>query len=270
MKIPTAPRLALAAALALLVPGCAFVKPTLDFKSARATNIDLEGANLELTFALRNPNPLGFNLDSIRYDLEVEGRPVVSGKPPNGLAVKPQGVSDLVFPTRVRFQDIAPVLTTFLTKDRARYRASGAVGIRTPIGPIELPLSYQGSFPVPKLPDVTFQPPRIQSLTIQGARIVFPIQIANKNEFPLPLGGLSANLAIAGASVGTVQAVTPPSLAASQAHVLEIPLDVNFWQVGWAVAQAIQSRSANVRLSGALRSGAASLPIEMSENLTFR
>ena len=263
-------RLLLAVAVASLATGCAFTKPTLTFKNARATEVDFEGATLQLTFALKNPNPIGFNLDSIRYQLDVEGRHVVSGKPPDGVTVAAQGVSDLVFPARIKFLDIVPTIETLLKKDKASYKASGAVGIRTPIGPIELPLSYAGSFQVPKFPGFQFQPPRLQSISFQGARIVFPVQIQNKNGFPLPLGGVSASFNIAGANVGSVQALTPQFLAASKAQVVEIPLDINFLQAGFAVANAIQSRSAQVQLKGALKSGSMSIPIDLNERLSFK
>ncbi|MBI5543711.1 MAG: LEA type 2 family protein [Deltaproteobacteria bacterium] len=263
-------RLVLLLALAFAATGCAFTKPTLTFKNARATDIDLEGANLQITFALKNPNPIAVNLASVSYKLEVEGRQVISGKPPNGLHVPATGVADLTFPTRVRFQDIAPVLSTFLTRDSASYRASGTVGIQTPLGVIELPLSHQGTFPVPKMPQVAFQQPRIQGLSFDGARIVFPLQITNRNPFPLPLGGMSATFAVGGANVGTVQAVTPASLAGNQAQVVEIPVQVSFLQAGMAVANAIRSGQAHVKLDAALKSGNASLPISLSENLRFK
>ncbi len=263
-------RIVVAFALALLSTGCAFTKPTLSLKDARATEVDLEGATVQLTFALKNPNPIGFKLDSVRYKLEVEGSHVVSGQPPEGLFVPAQGSSDLVFPARFKFLEIVPTLDALLRKDKASYRASGAVGIRTPIGMLELPLSHEGSFEVPKLPAFTFQPPRLQSVSLQGARIVFPLHVQNKNSFPLPLGGISASFTIAGQSVGTVQTATPQYLAGSKGQVLEIPLDVNFLQAGFAVASAIQNRSAQVQLKGALKSGKASIPINLNERLSFK
>ncbi|HEY3446668.1 MAG TPA: LEA type 2 family protein [Myxococcales bacterium] len=263
-------RLLLVLALALFATGCAFNKPTLRFKDARATEVDLEGATLQLTFALKNPNPIGFKLDTIRYKLEVEGKHVVSGQPPEGVTVAAQGSSDLVFPARIKFLDIVPTVDALLKKNKVNYRASGAVGIRTPIGPLELPMSYEGSFEVPKMPAFTFQPPRLASISFQGARIVFPVQIQNKNSFPLPLGGVSASFAIAGQNVGTVQAPTQQYLAGSQAQVIEIPLDINFLQAGFAVASAIQSKSAQVQLKGALKSGEVSIPINLNERLNFK
>jgi len=264
-------RLALAAALFVTTTGCAYIQqPTLAFKSARALDTDLEGTTVQVTYTLRNPNPLGLSLASVSYDLEVEGHRVISGKPPNGLRVPAQGTTDLTFPTRIRFQDIAPVLMTFLTKDQAGYRASGTVGVQTPIGTIQLPLSYSGVFPIPKIPALQFQSPRVQGLSFSGARIVFPIQVTNKNSFALPLGGITANVSIAGAAVGMAQANLPQNLAAGQAQTIEVPIDINFLQVGFAVAKAIQTGQAPVKFEGAFQCGTLRIPVALNETLKFR
>lgn len=261
----------IAVALALTATGCTLIQqPTLAFKNARALDTDLEGTTLQVTYALKNPNPIGLSLASVSYDLEVEGHKVISGKPPNGLRVAAQGSTDLTFPARVRFQELVPVLMTFLSKDQASYRASGTVGIQTPIGPIQLPLSYSGVFPIPKVPALAFQQPRLQGLSFTGVRVVFPIQVSNKNVFPLPLGGLSANVNIAGAQVGMAQASLPQNLAANQAQVVEVPVEVNFLQVGFAVANAIKSGQAPVKFEGAFQCGNLRIPISMSETLRFK
>lgn len=250
--------------------GCSFQKPTLRFKRAAVQQTDLEGTTLQLVYSFSNPNPLGLNVAEISYALEVEGHPVVSGKPPNGLNLRSNASTDLVFPARVRFADLAPVIEAFLTRDAARYKASGSVGIQTPIGVLRFPLSYENTFSVPKVPAFAFQSPRVQSLSFSGARIVFPLQVTNRNTFPLPVGGFSANIFISGSQVGTAEAQMPGLLAAGETRAVELPLEVNFMRTGVAIANAIRGGNAHVRLDGALRSGAASVPIRLEQNLSFR
>jgi LEA14-like dessication related protein len=263
-------RLALLLALVAAGSGCAFKRPTLRFKSAAVAETDLEGTTLQVVFAFKNPNPLGLDIAEVSYALEVEGHSVISGKPPNGLNLRSNGSTDLVFPARVRFLDLAPVIETFLTKDVAHYKASGTIGIQTPLGILRFPLSYENSFAVPKAPAFAFQSPRVQNLSFAGARVVFPLQMTNRNSFPLPLGGFSANIAISGSQVGTANAAMPTSLGAGETRTVELPLDVNFMRAGVGIANAIRGGSAHVRLDGALRSGASSVPIVLEQNLSFR
>jgi LEA14-like dessication related protein len=258
------------AILALCAIGCGFQKPTLRFKSASLAGTDLEGTTLNVVYGFNNPNPLGLDLAEVSYALEVEGHSVISGKPPNGLSLPSKAETDLVFPARVRFLDLAPALEALLTKDVVHYKVSGSVGIQTPIGVLRYPFSYENTFGVPKIPAFAFQSPRVQSLSFTGARLVFPIQLTNQNSFPLPLGGFSAAIAIAGTQVGTSNASLPATLSGGATHVVELPLDVNFLQTGMAIANAIRGGNANVKLDGALRSGAASVPIRLEQNLPFR
>lgn len=262
------------AGLALVVAfgstGCAFKRPTLRFKTVQVKDVDLEGTTLNVVYTLKNPNPIGMKLASVAYALEVEGHQVVAGRPPRGLAVRQKGYTDLVFPARVKFREIAPVVQTFLTKDQAQYRASGEIGIETPIGVLRFPLSYTNTFPVPKIPAFRFQTPVIQNISLTGARINFPIHITNKNPFPLPLNGFSAAFSIAGVRVGSANAALPKVFEANQAHVVQMPIQVDFMKVGMAVANAIRNKRARVSLDGSLVSGELSLPIKLSENLNFR
>jgi len=258
------------AGLALVVAfgstGCAFQKPSLKFKSVQVKDIDLEGTTLNVIYTLKNPNPVGLNLASVAYALEVEGHHVVSGRPPNGLSVRQKANTDLAFPARIKFREIMPAVQVFLTKDKANYRASGEIGVKTPIGVVKLPLSYAASFNVPKIPDFKFQTPAIQNLSLSGARIVFPIKITNNNSFPLPLNGFSAAFSIAGVRVGNTTAALPKVFEGNQAQVVQMPIDISFAKVGMAVANAIRTKRAHVALSA----GSLSLPISLSENLSFR
>jgi LEA14-like dessication related protein len=250
--------------------GCGVAKPSLKFKTVQLRETNLEGTTLNVVYALKNPNPVGIQLASVAYKLEVEGKQVVAGKPPDGLKVRPRSVSELVFPAQIKFQDIVPVLLTFLNKDEARFRASGEVGISTALGVLRLPLSYEGVFPVPKVPALDLRAPRVSNLSLTGARVVFPIEVTNRNRFALPLTELAASFAIAGANVGRASAPIGAGLGAGEARTVEVPLDIDFLKAGAAVANALRKGSAPVKLEGALKVGSFSVPLNLSRNVSFR
>ncbi|HLM47747.1 MAG TPA: LEA type 2 family protein, partial [Myxococcaceae bacterium] len=223
--------------LAFSLAGCAslqrmaknaFKKPRLTFKTARLQQASLADATVDLVYQLENPNPLGLNLASIDYAFFVEGKQVVAGTPPKGLNIAARGKSDLVFPANIRFADIAPVVQTFLNKDTAQYRAQGSVGIQTPIGVLRFPLEHEGTFEVPKVPQVQFESPRITNVTLQGATVEFPLTVRNRNSFPLPVGGISGALRVAGANVGNLSTGDLGLLEPSATRQLTLPLKINF------------------------------------------
>jgi LEA14-like dessication related protein len=247
----------------------AFQKPRLTFKSARLADASLADATVDLVYQIENPNPLGLNLASVDYAFFVEGKQVVAGTPKKGLNIPAKGRSELVFPANVRFADIAPVVTTFLTKDKASYRAQGSVGIKTPIGVLNFPLEHEGTFDVPKIPQVEFQPPKVTSLTLSGAKIEIPLKLTNRNGFPLPVGGVAGALKVGGANVGNISTGDLGLVEAGGTREVKLPLTINFASA-LPAANALRSGQGQVTLSGQLVSDGQAVPLDVSQLLNFQ
>ena len=175
--------------------------------------------------------------------------------------------SPLQFPAEVRFKDLASVITTFLQKDTAAYAASGNVGLQTPLGVLSFPLQHKGSFPVPKLPDVTFATPSITKMDLTGATLEIPLVVNNKNGFALPIDALAGALKISGASVGQLNAGSL-SLGAKAQKRVTLPIRVNFAQAA-AAAAAISKGKATFAFDGQLKSGAVAVPLDFSQSLAI-
>ncbi|MGQ0508826.1 MAG: LEA type 2 family protein [Myxococcaceae bacterium] len=275
---PYPKRAALVAATLLTLAGCAqlnkflsstFKKPTLNFKSAQLLEASLSGATVNLIYELNNPNPLGLSLAQVDYAFFVEGKQLVAGRPPNGLQIGAQKKTDLAFPTSVKFADLAQSLQTFLTKDRAKYRAEGTLGIKTPIGVISFPLSKEGEFEVPKIPTVALKSPRITQLSLSGLTLALPITVTNRNSFDLPLAGVSGNLAVSGVNVGNISTGYMGSLAAGGTREVSVPLTLSLASAP-AAFSALKSGKAQFSLSGQLDSGGVGIPLRLSQLLPLQ
>jgi LEA14-like dessication related protein len=256
------------AAIQSLLKG-AFKRPTLSFKTARLSSASLSDATVDLVYEVNNPNSFGLDLASVDYTFFVEGKQVVAGKPKKGLSLKSKGRSELVFPANVKFADIVPVVETFLNKDRAAFKAQGSVGIKTPIGVLNFPLSKEGTFEVPKVPQVSFQPPRIKNVTLSGATVEFPLSIKNRNSFPLPVAGITGALKVAGADVGTLSTGSLGLLDGSGTKEVTLPLTINFSRAASAAMALRSGGNAQVSLDGRLTSDAQSVPLNLSQMLKF-
>jgi LEA14-like dessication related protein len=254
--------------------GCAtlkklFKKPTVTFKTARLSSASLSDATVDVVYEVRNPNTFGLSLAKVDYTFFVEGKQVVAGSPRKGLQLKPRDSNELVFPANVKFADIAPVVETFLNKDQAVFRVQGSVGIETPIGVIPFSLDREGTFEVPKIPNVQFEPPRITNLSISGATVEFPLNITNRNSFPLPIAGLAGDLKVAGANVGTLSTGDLGMLEGGGTRQVTLPLQINFARAA-AAASALRSGNAQVSLNGRLTSGNGNVPLNIGQLVQFR
>jgi LEA14-like dessication related protein len=247
----------------------AFQQPTLMFKEARLDRVDLAGADFTLTYAVANPNAVGLDVAQVDYALSVEDHALLSGKPSAGFRIAANGSSDVAFPAHVVWRELAPAVEALLEKEVVHYRASGTLGLDTPVGVASFPLAHEGTFAPPRLPSISIQAPRIVSIGFTGARLAIPIAIGNRNGFALPLGKLDGAVRIAGAHAGTVSLPEPPPIGAGQQAVIEIPLEVSFIESGLAVANAIKSGSADLAFDGTLSAGAARLPIHVAQKVDF-
>ncbi len=250
--------------------GCAYQKPSLKLKKVELQEADFEGATLGIVYTLKNPNPIGLRVSSVEYRLEIENHPVVSGRPPNGLRVAARGSSDLVFPARFRYQDLGMVAQVLFKQKQARYRASGKIGIGTPLGVLKVPLSYSGTFPIPQAPRFSFRSPRLRNLSLVGAQMIIPVRIVNPNAFTLPIKELSTHVTIAGSGVGNVLVSLPKPLAAGESREVEIPLNIQFRQAGLAVSNSLRKGKIPIQVAGEIRTPNSRLPFSISEVLSIR
>jgi LEA14-like dessication related protein len=261
----------------LLLPmfGCATLKsltvsrPVVAFEQARLDKIDLDGADVTLLYQVQNPNAAPINLSHGSYAIDVDGHALAAGQPPNGFAFPP-GTSELSFPVHLVWTQVLPALQALATQDSVHYKASGTVGIDTPLGPLTMDLSHEGTIPTPKLPQISIDSPRLTSLSPLGARISIPLRVANKNAFPLPLAGVTGDVRIAGESVGRLLLPAQGVIPAKQESVIQVPLDISFLSAGLAVAKALQAGQAEVVIDGTLSVGLSSLPLHISQVVQFQ
>jgi len=244
----------------------AFERPTLSFKEARLPEIDFKGAELDLVFLVTNPNPVGLDLTRASYNLEVEGHKVASGTPKSGLKIPGGGTTEVTFPAKLQWNEIAPALEAVFAMDQVRYKASGELGV----GPVTLPLQHEGTFAAPKMPKIDVGSLQITSISLTGARLSLPLKIANMNGFPLPLGGILGTVDIAGATVGRIALPEAAPVPAKGESTVTLPLNVSFLQSGAAAAQAIRSGVAEVKIDAILNAAGASIPVKVARTVELQ
>lgn len=271
-------RLAVAALALSVLSGCAYLQkflssafkqPTLAFKTASFTDFSLGGLNLDTVWELNNPNPVGISLASVDYALFIDDKQVVAGTPANGFQMAANAATQLHFPAGIKFQDLAGVVETFLTKDMASWKAQGGIGVQTPIGVLRFPLAADGMFEVPKIPQIVFGNPRITNVSFQGATVEFPLTVTNRNSYALPIAGVTGNLAVAGSNVGTISTGDLGAMDGKGTRQVAIPLTINFVQVAGAAANALRGGQAPVAFTAKVQSGDQALPIRVDQLVNF-
>ncbi|MFT3840502.1 MAG: LEA type 2 family protein [Myxococcaceae bacterium] len=257
-------RLALALSFVLFSSGCAlledlfhaaFQDPKLEFENVRVRDASLSGIGLDTRWKLTNPNSVGITLSESDYQLSVEGKQIVAGKPPNGLTIPAMGSSEVLFPADFKFQQIVPTVSQLINKDYANYTVSGHVGVNTPIGVIRLPFSKSGQFEVPKVPKVALGNPKVSGLNFTGATISIPLTLTNKNSFPIPITNVTGTLYVENQAVADVSTGNLGELPGRGTKTVDLPATINFIRAGNAVVNALNGGRANVRFDAQVHSG---------------
>ena len=273
-------KLALALLLPLAAAGCAglqdlaraaFKDPKLTFRSATIQSLDLEGATVGFLFDLENPNGFGVDVAHIGYQVEAEGTRVAAGDLPGGLSVKANGTSPVTFPVRVRFGDVPGIVHLLGSgKDAIAYRLSGALGVKTPVGVVDLPLSHAATLKLPDLPRFSVEGLSVKSVSLSSVALGLRLRVQNPNAFPIPPGKLDYALAIAGTSVARAQGAALGAVSGNGSAVLEIPVKVDLSSAGRAASDLVKGGEVQVGVTGNANVAGLALPLDLSARVPAR
>jgi LEA14-like dessication related protein len=277
--MPRTTRSALAAAL-FLVAACAGFRdlarsavkdPKLTFRSASLQALDMEGATVGFTWDVENPNGFGLDLARGGWTVDVEGTRVAGGDLPAGLKIKANGTSPVTFPVRVRFQDVPGIAALLGSgKDAVQYRLAGTIGIGTPVGVLDLPLSHEGRLGLPSVPAFALEGVSIRGVSLSEIAVDVRLRVKNPNAFPLPLGKLDYALAIGGSPVARADGAELAGVPAGASAVVALPVKVDVASAGRVAADLARGGDVDVGLSGRAVVGGVPLPLDLRGRVPAR
>lgn len=271
----------LAVALAaVVVAGCAglqdlarvaFQQPKLTFRTASIQSLDLEGATVGFQFDLENPNGFGVDVARIGYQVEADGSRIASGDLPGGLAVRAKATSPITFPVRVRYRDVPGIVLLLKSgKQEIPYRLSGALGVNTPVGVVDLPLSHSATLKLPAIPRFGIEGLAVKSVGLTSVGLGVKVRVSNPNAFSIPAGKIDYALAIGGAPVASAEGAALGAVGGGGSAVVEIPVRVDLVSVGRAATALVGGGEVQVGLKGTADVAGLPLPLDLSARVPAR
>jgi LEA14-like dessication related protein len=243
----------------------AFQEPKLDFRSASVDALDLEGATVGLHVDLQNPNGFGLDVASVAWAFEAEGTRVGAGDMPGGLKIPAKGVAPLVIPVKVRFRDVPGIVGLFTQRrDAIHYRVSGSVGVRTPIGIVELPVRHEDQLTLPRLPTFSIEGLSLRSVSLREVAFDLRLGVRNPNSFPVPAGKLAWTLALGGgAPVAQAEGARLASVAGGGKGEVVIPVRLDLLSAGRAAADLARGADVRVKMGGTAEVAGIQVPLDL-------
>ena len=197
-------------------------------------------------FTVANPNPIGLRLGDILYDLDINGHRFVSSRLDQGIQLAASGSSPLEIPITINYLDFFGSLAQLVGAETLDYQLSGSAAV----GLLRIPYRSSGKLDVPKLPDISVDTIRIDSLSLSGAALRMTLGLKNPNAFGLKMDGLeyAARLGDLQLANGMTRNITP--LAAKGRSLMDIAVNLDFLEMGRGAMTLLSGSSAPCNFSG--------------------
>ncbi|MCU7850815.1 MAG: LEA type 2 family protein [Candidatus Thiodiazotropha sp. (ex Monitilora ramsayi)] len=228
-------------------------KPTAQVNGVRLTGLDFEGMDLAFDVQVDNPNPVGISLAGLDYDLSLLGSRFLKGDQPMGMKLAANGNSSVEVPMRLGFQQLLSTYQQLKGADSAGYQLDLGMGFDVPVlGRVRVPVSYQGEFPVPEMPDVKVRSLDVQQLSMSGATLMMQLEVDNPNAFSLLLNQLNYDVKLNGYNVGSGLMGKAVNLQRGSPGVINLPLSLDFAQAGMGLYKALLGSGISYDLNGSM------------------
>ncbi len=247
------------------IAASAFQQPKLEFQSVSIQSLDLEGATLAFDFRIENPNGIGLDVAKIGYALDVEGTRVVDGEAPGGVSIPAHGAAPVRFPVHFRFADVPGFVRLVTSREALAYRLSGHAGVRTPIGIVDLPLSYASTVAAPRLPTLGIDAVQVRSVSFTDVALDVKLTVHNPNAVPLPVGSVSYAVSVAGSPLVSGDGRAVASVPARGSAAVALPVRMSLAGAGRAASQLVSGSGAvDVGVKGTATFGNVPIPIDFA------
>ena len=264
----------------LLVSGCAELtkvlqqmdikKPTVSVADVKMTGLSFDHTDLNFKIQIDNPNGVNISLAGFDYNFEINQKSFSSGTQDRPIDIAARGQSQFDFPLTLKFTDVAQTIGDLLTRDSAAYKIDLGLLFDLPVlGKQNIPLSYDGHFPIPKLPAIRVHSLKLDNIGLTGAQLSLDLIVDNPNAFALDLAGLDYTFSVNGTRWVSGLQKSVNAIAKNQQGRVTIPVSLDFLSMGRSVYQMLNGNAdLDYNLEGSVNVGSG-LPLLGTQKMPF-
>ena len=287
MKITHIQTIVLSAYICLLFSGCSTLQkiagisdPELTVKDVSLQDVSFEEATLLFDIDVRNPNNHDAKVSGFTYDLSIDNQTVVKGKKDEGFVLKKNESSIVQVPIILAYKAIYSTLQNVAEKDTFDYTMLVNMDFDLPVlGKTVIPVKYEDTLPVLRIPDISVEALKLNNLTLTGADVNLQLNVSNPNNVDLLLDNLNYTFDVNGQN--WVKGITsePMNLGKKNSAALQIPMTLNFITMGKTVYNSLSKNTAlaytlngscDVNSSAMKTKKAIKLPIHRTGNISLQ
>lgn len=242
----------------------------MDFAGVKLDRLSFEKIGLLFDVKVTNPNPIGVKLTGFDFDFLLNDHSFVQGKNDAGVEIPANGQHIVPVLVSMKFAEVYQTFAGLRNQDSTSYRFNCGLSFDLPIlGPQRIPISKAGSVPLIKIPKIAVESLKLNKLNLIGADLSLRIRLSNANAFSFFLNGITYRFDVNGMQWLTGSETKTQSVPAKGEAILNLPISLNFLQIGQSVSQLLRAESTvGYRLSGSVDLKS-SIPLLGEVNLPF-
>ena len=219
-------------------------KPVVKYEKVNITGLSFDGIDLMFDFSIDNPNALGINLAGFDYNVKINNNSFVSGNQEKKISIPSRGKNNIQIPVSLSFSELINTYKSFSDRDSVDYGLAGSFAFDLPvIGKVSVPYSTSGNFPMLKIPSISVSELKLNKINLLGAEVLLKLDCENPNKFDLGLDGFDYSFGIAGKEWINSNYTKKVSLKSENKAEIDIPIKLNFLQVGSSVYSLLTGNS---------------------------
>jgi LEA14-like dessication related protein len=244
-------------------------QPELSLKSFKVTKTTLSMFSVNIVALLRNPNPFGFRIDGLDWNVKLQGGAVASGRFRKGITLKPRGTSENALDIDFNIARTAEAILDMLDKNAVTLGLDAVAHLRANKYRFDVPADYETTLPLPKLP--TFDVPRFAVRNASASGISFSVEplVHNLNPFDLDIDSFDFGIKLGGRDVLRNKRMRNVKLASKERKRLPFDFDVDLVDLGLSLAKLAQNPRLDWEVGTHLKSGILDLPFRKGGRLTL-
>jgi LEA14-like dessication related protein len=175
----------------IIAKGKNLVMPDLKSTKFVVSEITEDSIKGKMTIRINNTLPMAIDIDSLQYKITLDGDTVTKGYNNEGIRINANANDEITMPVRTNIK-------LFKKKVQALERDSAEVGIHAVlfnsfpiVGKKEIPVNFNRTVYIPKLPKVEVEGVDISKLNFKGGKLMVKLKITNYSAIPYSVEGFS-------------------------------------------------------------------------------
>ncbi len=250
---------------------------TIVLREKQVQNLDSTGLNLVFYVTIKNSSSRAYYLSGYSYRFVVDQTEYLRLQTAldSRLKVNASEETLIALPIKITYDHLFRTVDGIEARDKALCYIMGELAFadeKRERG--SLPFSFSGEFPIFSNPLIELVALNINMLTIGGSDLNLEIKLKNTNGFELLVERVSYRISVGSRPIGNGNISGDKSIPARGEKAFQLPMLLNFFEVGKDVYAFLQQERAPCRFSGEIEIhtvwGRIQIPFDQTEEVSIR